>query len=63
MGLDRLATWCCLAAVAMTTPEAVRLTSAVSVADAFLVLTFAVARGALRGRAATPRPMVQTRRR
>ena len=56
-GLDRLATWCCLAAVAMTTPEAVRLTSAVSVADVFLVLTFA----ALAARYAverTPRPMV-----
>ncbi len=39
-GLDRFATWCCLAAVATTTPEAVRLSSSVSVADAFLVLTF-----------------------
>lgn len=56
-GLDRLATWSCLAAVAMTTPEAVRLTSAVSVADAFLVLTFVAlaVRYAVERR---PRPMV-----
>jgi O-Antigen ligase len=57
VGMDRLATWCCLAAIAATTPEAVRLTSSVSIADALLVLT--VAALALRYAVeASPRPMV-----
>ena len=57
VGIDRLATWCCFAAIATITLEAVRLTSSISVADAFLVVTFAALalRYAVEGR---PRPML-----